>query len=132
MMIAIVILGLGLLMVATMFPVAWDRARTLSEYTIEQSVVPGAESTLEAVLRPTSARMTPIVPIPPGPPFEQILISSGSLAGDLVFDPFLVRNVVPAEAYRGIVLYSDTRVHALNLPNIKVSDSAVVDRKSVV
>ena len=38
-MIAIVILGLGLLMVAGMFPVGWIKARELAEYTTSQSIV---------------------------------------------------------------------------------------------
>ena len=41
-MIGITILGLGMVMVATIFPVAWNRARTLSEYTVQRTVIAGA------------------------------------------------------------------------------------------
>ncbi len=47
-MIAIVILGLGLLMLATMFPVAWTRARDMSEFTVQSSVGDMAAITVEA------------------------------------------------------------------------------------
>ncbi|MCH7720572.1 MAG: prepilin-type N-terminal cleavage/methylation domain-containing protein [Planctomycetes bacterium] len=46
-MIAIVILGLGLLMVAGMFPVGWLKARELAEFTTSQSCVAVAEVTVK-------------------------------------------------------------------------------------
>ncbi len=46
-MIAIVILGLGLLMVATMFPVAWTRARDLAEFTNQTTATEAAQTTVD-------------------------------------------------------------------------------------
>jgi len=115
MMIAIVILGLGLVMVGTIFPVAWDRARTLSEYTMEQAASSGAQTTLASLLRPASHSLIEIrsddVPIPPPPPRvlnEELRLTGGSLAGDMFFDPTLP----------GILAFSDTSVHALDVENI--------------
>lgn len=45
-MIAIVILGLGLLVVATMFPIAWTRARDLAEFTTSTTCTDAAEATV--------------------------------------------------------------------------------------
>ena len=71
MMIAIVILGLGLLMVATMFPIAWTKARTLAEFTNQSSITEAASTTVRLLTR--VAR-----PIPGGPPFQ----SQTSFLGD--------------------------------------------------
>ena len=46
MMVAIVILGLGLLMAATMFPVGWTRARDLAEFTTETTAAENAAATV--------------------------------------------------------------------------------------
>ncbi len=130
MMIAIVILGLGLIMVATMFPVAWDRARTLSEHTIEQSTTAAARATLEALLRPAGVRMVAIKDPSDGPPFEEPAIHSGSLAGDLFYDRQLAKEFIsenkPEDAFCSILLYSDTRVHALNMWNVRLSNGQTV------
>ncbi len=126
MMIAIVILGLGLIMVATMFPVAWDRARTLSEFTVEQSAAAGAEATLESLLRPAGHRLVRIVnPIPTTPPFEELRLASGSLAGDLFFDPTLPSRAIPAHRHLSILAYADTSLHALNMENVLVTGEKV-------
>ncbi len=129
MMIAIVILGLGLVMVATMFPVAWDRARDLSEHTIEQSAASAAQATIEAVVRSAGVTLRDDDgdPATPAKPF----INSGSFAGDMFYDQLLTRIMLgnPAgvpNAYHGIVLYSDTRVHALHMENILAGDGTVV------
>ena len=45
-MIAIVILGLGLLVVATMFPIAWTRTRDLAEFTTSTTCTDAAEATV--------------------------------------------------------------------------------------
>ncbi len=45
-MIAIIILGLGMLTVATMFPIAWTKARDLSEFTTQTAVTESASATL--------------------------------------------------------------------------------------
>ncbi len=119
-MIAIVILGLGLVMVATMFPVAWDRARTLSDYTVEQAASSGAHATLQTLLRPAGHSLVRIEnPVPTTPPFEELRLTAGSLAGDMFFDPTLLAPPTPpGERYRAILAYSDTSVHALNMENI--------------
>ncbi len=122
MMIAIVILGLGLVMVATMFPVAWDRARTLSEYTVEQSATAAAQTTLHTLLRPASHSLVAI----PGLPVEESRLTSGSLAGDLFFDPTLPEVRALDDRYLAILAFSDTNVHALNVENmLLVSDDPV-------
>lgn len=50
-MIALTILGLGLVMVATLFPVAWTRARQLSEYTTQTAVTESAHATLTLLMK---------------------------------------------------------------------------------
>ena len=50
-MIAIVILGIGLLIVAGMFPVAWTKARDLSEFTTSTSCTEAAETTVKLLTR---------------------------------------------------------------------------------
>ena len=50
-MIAIVILGIGLLIVAGMFPVAWTKARDLSEFTTSTSCTEAAETTVRLLTR---------------------------------------------------------------------------------
>jgi hypothetical protein len=134
MMIAIIILGLGLVMVATMFPVAWDRARDLSEYTIEQTTVSAAQSAIESVVRPAGLSVAPnplhfTAPVNQAEPATVAKLSSGSLAGDLFYDPELVRILLAGaaddDAYRGILFYSDTRVHALHMENLRGADGKV-------
>ncbi|MCC7293230.1 MAG: prepilin-type N-terminal cleavage/methylation domain-containing protein [Phycisphaerales bacterium] len=51
MMIAVVILGLGLLMVATLFPVSWLSARKLAEHTTTLSCQEAAHQALETLLK---------------------------------------------------------------------------------
>jgi len=128
MMIAIVILGLGLVMVATIFPVAWDRARTLSDYTVEQAASSGAHATLSALLRPAGHSLAPRKAPLAKPPSEELQLTAGSLAGDMFFDPTLATQAHPQippdpeplkqEWYKAILAYSDTSVHALNVENI--------------
>ncbi len=128
MMIAIVILGLGLVMVATIFPVAWDRARTLSDYTVEQAASSGAHATLSALLRPAGHSLAPRKAPLPKPPSEELQLTAGSLAGDMFFDPTLAHPQTPTdpepprqEWYKAILAYSDTSVHALNVENMLVT-----------
>jgi len=126
-MIAIVILGLGLVMVAAMFPVAWDRARELSEHTTDQAAAGFAHSTVTSLLEPAQVADTELMAKDPDsnapptpcstnkdvPQRDQRVVSAG-LAGDLVYDPDLVIEF-------GIdcpILYSDTRVHALHMENL--------------
>ena len=122
MMIAIIILGLGLVMVATIFPVAWDRARTLSEYTVQQSAAAGAHTTLAALLRPAGHSLVQIKnPVPTTPPFEELRLTAGSLAGDMFFDPTLPSNLPPNGRYLAVLSFSDTSVHALNMENMLIT-----------
>ena len=73
-MIAIVILGLGLLTVATMFPIAWTKARDLAEFTSQVAITDSAQNTL-SVLAQVSRRVNDAEgysssfkgdPVPPG------------------------------------------------------------------
>ena len=74
-MIAIVILGLGLVMVATVFPVAWGRARELSEFTQQQSITPAAQNLTSRILRAAPADLgTATV----GPSFAGDLLRRGN------------------------------------------------------
>jgi hypothetical protein len=50
-MIAIVILGLGLVLVASMFPIAWQRARDLADFTNMTNGTTAAEATLRSIGR---------------------------------------------------------------------------------
>ena len=106
-MIGIIILGLGMVMVATMFPVGWNRARTLREYTVQQAVTANAHATVKSLVRVSS------------PTFN-----ASSLLGDLIYDPYnaVVISTCP-DFYPQI---GDTWVHALNLENIRVADRQFV------
>jgi len=95
-MIAIVILGLGLVMIATVFPIAWQRARELSEFTTESAVTDAAHTEVSMLLRVDGLEST-----------------GGSFAGDLI---------VEQNPTQIIVAYSDTRVHPLNLGNVRMVD----------
>ncbi len=115
-MIGIVILGFGLVMVATMFPVAWSRARTLSQYTVERAITDNAHTTVRALVRVS------------GP--SRI---ASSFESDLLFRPNLsvVDLDVPATPLVPIAACAafptDTSVHALNLENIQVPDRKFVN-----
>ncbi|UCC31846.1 MAG: prepilin-type N-terminal cleavage/methylation domain-containing protein, partial [Phycisphaerales bacterium] len=106
-MIGIIILGLGMVMVATMFPVGWNRARTLREYTVQKAVTANAHATVKSLVRVSS------------PTFN-----ASSLLGDLIYDPYnpVVISTCP-DFYPQI---GDTWVHALNLENIRVADRQFV------
>ncbi len=115
-MIGIMVLGLGMVMVATMFPVAWHRARELNEYTIQKAAAAGAHDTVKSLVRVAG-------------PFEP-----SSFAGDLILDPVLhaydgrVQTVAKSLlGTAGAWRCADTRVHALNLENILVQSRAFVD-----
>ncbi|MFQ5590976.1 MAG: type II secretion system protein J, partial [Phycisphaerae bacterium] len=111
MMIAIVILGLGLILVATMFPVAWNRARSLTEYTTQVAVTEAAHNTVELLTRVDTLQEPP----PPALP------DAGSFAGDLI-----TRGLDPDGLPIDIVSYSDTRVHALHLENLLADSQGFV------
>ncbi|HNQ22152.1 MAG TPA: hypothetical protein PKK06_03570 [Phycisphaerae bacterium] len=96
-MISIVILGLGFIMVATLFPVAWTRARALSEHTTQRSTTTAAQTTMTALLRAAGGTPESLSPM---------------LCGDLI----IKTKTNPPE----IIGLSDTRVHALNMENIQL------------
>jgi len=114
-MIGIMILGLGLVMVATMFPVAWHRARELNEYTIQKTAAAGAHDTVKSLVRVAGE-------------FEP-----SSLAGDLILDPIAwqtnrrVRTVGQSLGAPWSDWPLDTRVHALNMENMLADTRAPVD-----
>lgn len=133
MMIAIVILGLGLVMTATMFPVAWTRARTLTEYTTQRVVAQSAAAIIGESLRPSGSSFTPYIDAS-GNQTGKYFIANGSLAGDLFYDPVLHTDpnpslrlpcFAPAQCYshRAVLLPSDTRVHALHMENLVAANS---------
>ncbi len=101
-MIAIVILGIGLLITSSMYPIAWFKARDVAEAT----VVPSCSSTADA-----SARM--MLDVNPVPNTDIVFdcTDSAFFPGDWYEDlPALHR---PWRAS----LYPDTRVHPLNMGN---------------
>ena len=97
-MMAIIILGLGLVMVATMFPVAWTRARALTEHTVQRAVDDATETTVRSVLRAGG---------------RDFFTSTPSFKSDLLYD-------LSASRGERILALPDTRVHALNLENIQL------------
>lgn len=118
-MIGIMVLGMGMVLVATMFPVAWHRARELNEYTVQKTTAAGAHDTIKSLVQVAG-------------PFEP-----SSFAGDLLLDPApdrpdgktptVARSLLGAA---GAWQCADTRVHALNLQNIQVENRAFVDEDS--
>jgi hypothetical protein len=111
-MIGIMILGLGLVMVATMFPVAWDRARTLNEQTIQQTVVASAHATVKSLVRVSSPSAA----------------DASSFFGDLVFSDAGIQHPITACCPDFL---ADTWVHALNVENIQIVDPIVAARRFV-
>ncbi|MEK6676161.1 MAG: prepilin-type N-terminal cleavage/methylation domain-containing protein [Planctomycetota bacterium] len=109
MMIAIVILGLGMIMVATLFPVAWTRAKELSESTNLTTINDVSEATMKSLAFVCG----------PG--------KDGSMfAGDNTwyFDKNQGKDL--------LVAYSDTRVHVLNMENLLVSNLDVPGMRQIV
>ncbi len=109
-MMAIVILGLGLVMVATMFPVAWGRARDLGEFTQQRSITPVADNLARMLLHSPG----PFVPTQP----SNVGVS---FAGDLIYSTQMNAALANVANWP-----SDTWVHALNMENIRVEDPAFV------
>lgn len=101
-MIGIVILGFGLIMVATMFPVAWTRARALSEFTVERAITENAHTTIGMLTRVSS-----------------ISREASSFEGDPLCGPTGPTGPIgPIGAC--VNVRSDDRVHALHLENVQV------------
>ena len=105
-MIAIIILGLGLVMVATMFPVAWERARQLSDFTVQKASLANAHAAASTLLKAAG---------PPG--------RTSSFAGDLI----LLDASTAASNVGGWA--SDDWVHALNMENINADARQFVDER---
>lgn len=102
-MLAMTILGLGLVMVATMFPVAWSRARSMAEFTTQVNVTKSAEVILQQIARVDDAQSTLRIPI-------------GSFAGTILF-------YYPGPTGPGVPLFTierQQRVHALYMENMTV------------
>ena len=91
-MIAITILGLGLLMVATMFPIAWGKARELSEHTTSITCADAANMVVKMTTQVAG-------------PVEEPELAYSSFAGDYVNGSVHPESV-------------DTWVHYLTLGNI--------------
>ncbi len=102
-MIAIVILGIGLIMVATMFPIAWRRASDLTEFTSQRAMYNLAHTTCEWLLQVDNSRQVSAS--------EE---SRGSFAGDLIID----ENVVPPFVTGPTEM--QPRVHSLHIENAKL------------
>jgi len=98
MMIAVVILGLGLIMVATLFPVSWTRARLLAEFTSQTHATAEAEASVKLLARVDGERRSD------GSPLDAL-----SFKGDQVL-------------YEGVFFNPNSRVHAMNMQNIQVED----------
>ena len=56
-MIAIGIMGLGLLVVAAMFPIAWSKARETADYTSTRASIAAAETSVRMLTRVTAGRL---------------------------------------------------------------------------
>ncbi|MHC5110316.1 MAG: type II secretion system protein [Planctomycetota bacterium] len=97
-MIAIVILGLGMVMVSTMFPVAMDRARKLTDATKSSSVIDAAQSHVLLTTRVNGVRGT-------------------SFVGDMII-------ATDSGGSPRLISLSDTRVHLLHMENLLVGDAA--------
>lgn len=98
-MIAVVILGFGMILAAAMFPVGWVRARQISDHTARVASVEAAHALMELTARvdgPTS--------------------NVATFAGDLVQIEGL--NRVTSEVESFTFQFADTRVHPLNMENM--------------
>ena len=125
-MIAVVILGVGLLMVATMFPIAWTKARDQIEETNVGNAVASAEAIVNKKVRVApltlqgkAMRSTPPEDWPVG--WKQSvhdLFEKGvtSFLGDIGVFPGDIREY----GYFG----TDTRVHPLNVYNMAADPTA--------
>lgn len=109
-MLAMTILGLGLVMVATMFPVAWTRARNLAEYTTQENVTQSAEVMMQQMTRVDDDS-------------DNLADTKGSFAGDIIYHPatgLALNTIFLAEA--------NPRVHAMYLENVTVDASPTYRR----
>ncbi len=111
-MIGIVILGLGMTMVAIMFPVAWDRARRLNDFTIERTATAAAHATIKSLVPGTNYGVID----------GDLTVTSAGFAGDLIFSPISGGKIIAVNRQWP----SDTWVHALNTQNVQVENRRFV------
>ena len=106
MLIAIVVLGLGLIMVATLFPVSWTRARRLLESNNKAYATSAAQTTVRLLAR-VDGKFKP----------DGTVIEAFSFKGDQILywhsDPTRFQFFNP-----------DARVHAMNMQNIRFEDES--------
>lgn len=105
-MIAIVLLGFGLVMVATMYPIAWNRAREMTEQSMTGSIADSAEQLLRNVLQVDGSKRKQD---PNAPSTDR-----GSFSGDIILTDELSGSLE-------VLCFGDTRVHLLNMENVLVS-----------
>ena len=105
-MLAMTILGLGLVMVATMFPVAWTRARSMAEFTTQENVTKSAEVILQQIAR-----------VDDDDPSNTA--TKGSFAGTIIYHPVL--GWPEGVMFR---IEEQQRVHALYMENMTVDDDS--------
>jgi hypothetical protein len=98
-LIAVVILGIGLLITSSMFPIAWYKAREVAESAIIPSLANTAETHLKLACRPSRPQPDPANP----------MYTSSFFPGD--WFPAIQGAPEPA------VVYPDTRVHHLSTGN---------------
>lgn len=109
MMIAVVILGLGLLMVATLFPVSWLSARKLAEHTTTLSCQEAANQTLQTLLKVDGSETESAML--PGDQIQFCECTDCSDQGQLTF----AASSVEVNGQIGVPI---PRVHTLNLGNV--------------
>jgi hypothetical protein len=111
-LIAIVILGIGMLMAATMFPIAWSRARDLAEFTVQSSASEAAETTVRMLCN--------------------VANTAGVAGGALVGTSFLGDQLYAVDTASPPM--ADGRVHVLHVQNLlaeaNASDAIVWDEWS--
>ncbi len=103
-MVAMTILGFGLVMVATVFPIALGRARDLSEVTTQVAVTDAAEMTVRLLVHNSGLDPTD---------------NASSFAGDVIYDDGFPSSKLYAKPDAG-----PPRVHALYMENLLVSPRA--------
>jgi len=98
-MIAIIILGIGLLITSSMFPIAWYKAREVAEAAVIPALANAGEVSLKLSCRPSRPQPNPSTPVHTSSFFPGDWFPASNLAGVLAD------------------VYPDTRVHHLNAGN---------------
>lgn len=117
MMIAVVILGLGLLMVASLFPVSWLSARRLAENTTQFSCRQAADLAVRTLLKVDGE--TTDVAVLPGDQIQFCDCTDCSDQGQLSFEAGSIE-------FKGDLGFPIGRVHVLNLGNVLFENRAFV------